>query len=111
MELKKKLARDLVTQLHGDEAAARADEHFTSVFQKRQMPADVPEVAVGAGEDLRDVLVRGGLAKSKSEANRLIRDGAVSVDGVRVESGNFDYKDGNIIKVGKHRFIRIKLSK
>jgi tyrosyl-tRNA synthetase len=107
MNLKKRLARELVAQFHGQEAAAQADEQFTNVFQKREAPAEVEECEVKPGEDLRDVLVKASLVKSKGEANRLIQQGAISIDGVKVESAVCDYKNGCIIKVGKHRFIKI----
>jgi tyrosyl-tRNA synthetase len=107
MNLKKRLARELVTQLHSQSAATQADEHFTRVFQKKELPDEVQEVRIDAGEDLRDTLVKAGVVKSKSEVNRLIQQGALSIDGVKVESATVDYKNGNIIKVGKHRFIKV----
>jgi tyrosyl-tRNA synthetase len=107
MELKKRLARDLVAQLHGGEAAREADEHFSRVFQKREMPEEVEEVKVAGGTDVRELLVQAGLVKSKSEAARLIQQGAVSIDGARIENAAAAYKDGSIIKVGKHRFIKV----
>jgi len=111
MELKKRLARELVTQLHSQTAATQADEHFTRVFQKKELPDEVQEVRINAMEDLRDILVKAGVVKSKSEVNRLIQQGAVSIDGVKVESTTVAYKNGNIIKIGKHRFIRVVIAK
>lgn len=107
MSLKKRLARELVAQLHSQSAAEQADEHFIRVFQKKELPDEVQEIRVSAGEDLRDVLVRAGIVKSKSEVNRLIQQGAISVNGAKLESAAVDYKNGNIIKVGKHRFIKV----
>jgi tyrosyl-tRNA synthetase len=107
MNLKKRLARELVEQLHSQSAAAQADEHFTRVFQKKELPDEVQEIRVSAGEDLRDILVRAGVVKSKSEVNRLVQQGAISINGTKLESAIIDYKDGNIIKVGKHRFIKV----
>jgi len=109
MEFKKRLARELVTMLHGQSAAAAADEHFTKVFQKREMPEEVEEIKINAGEDLKEVLVRAGAAKSKSDAGRLIQQGAVSIDGEKIETANVTYKNGNIIKIGKHRFLKVVL--
>ncbi|HXY75225.1 MAG TPA: tyrosine--tRNA ligase [Dehalococcoidales bacterium] len=109
MEFKKRLARELVTMLHGQSAAAAADENFTRVFQKREMPEEVEEIKIAAGEDLKEVLVRAGAAKSKSDAGRLIQQGAVSIDGEKIETANVTYKNGNIIKIGKHRFLKVVL--
>jgi len=53
------------------------------------------------------VLVEAGMAPSRSEALRLIKQGGVSVDGVKLADGTFELKDGNVIKVGKRRFARV----
>jgi tyrosyl-tRNA synthetase len=111
MELKKRLARELVEQLHSHEAALQADEHFTRVFQKREMPDEVDVYTLTAGEDLRDILVNAGLVKSKGEANRLIQQGALSINGNKISSANLPLQDGIIIKVGKHRFIKVVADK
>jgi len=111
MSLKKRLARELVTQLHGQEAAIQADENFTRVFQKKEMPDEVAEYKLTAGEDLRDILVKTNLVKSKGEANRLIQQGAISINANKVNSATIPLQDGNIIKVGKHRFIKVVVDK
>jgi tyrosyl-tRNA synthetase len=109
MVLKKRLAVELVTQLHGHDAAVKADEHFTNVFQKREMPEEIAEIAVTADEDIRDIITRANIAKSRSDATRLLQQGAISIDGVKLTSGKTAYQDGNIIKVGKHNFIKLVL--
>ena len=109
MILKKRLAVELVTQLHGREEAVKADENFTNVFQKREMPEEIAGIEVAADEDLRDIITRANIAKSRSDAARLLQQGAVSIDGVKVTIGKTAYQDGNIIKVGKHHFIKVVL--
>jgi len=109
MVLKKRLATELVAQLHGQDEAVKADEHFTNVFQKREMPEQITEIAVGADEDIRDIITRANIAKSRSDAGRLLQQGAISIDGIKVMSGKTAYQDGNIIKVGKHHFIKVVL--
>jgi tyrosyl-tRNA synthetase len=109
MILKKRLAVELVTNLHGREEAVKADENFTNVFQKREMPEEITEIEVTADEDVRDIITRANIAKSKSDATRLLQQGAVSIDGVKITSGKTAYQDGNIIKVGKHHFIKVVL--
>jgi len=109
MELKKRLAREIITQLYDQGAATEADKHFARVFQKREAPEEIREyrVTLTAGMDLRAVLVVTGLVKSRSEANRLIEQGAVSIDGKKISSNSFPVKSGSIIKVGKRRFARV----
>jgi len=109
MVLKKRLAVELVAQLHSREEAVKADENFTNVFQKREMPEEITEVTVAADEDIRDIITRANIAKSRSDASRLLQQGAVSIDGVKLTSGKTAYRDGNIIKVGKHNFIKLVL--
>ena len=109
MILKKRLAVELVTQLHGREEALKADENFTNVFQKREMPEEIAEIEVTADEDVRDIITRANIAKSRSDATRLLQQGAISIDGVKITSGKTAYQDGNIIKVGKHHFIKMVL--
>ena len=91
MVLKKRLAVELVTQLHGHDNAVKADEHFTNVFQKREMPEEIAEIAVTADEDIRDIITRANIAKSRSDATRLLQQGAISIDGVKLTSGKTAY--------------------
>jgi tyrosyl-tRNA synthetase len=107
MNLKKRLARELVAQLYDQAAAVQAEDHFTRVFQKKEMPEEVEEYNVSAGEDIRDILVKARLVKSKGEANRLIQQGAVSIRGNKITNPSTPCTDGSIIKVGKHRFIKV----
>ena len=107
MNLKKRLAVELVTQLHGREEAFKADENFTKVFQKREMPEGITEFEVAADEDIRDIITRANIAKSRSDANRLFQQGAISIDGVKITSSKTPYQNGNIIRVGKHHFIKV----
>ncbi|MDD5288374.1 MAG: tyrosine--tRNA ligase [Dehalococcoidales bacterium] len=106
MTLKKRLAVELVTQLHGREEAVKADENFTKVFQKREMPEEIEEIEIGADEDIRDVITRAKIAKSRSDASRLLQQGAISIDGAKITSGKVSWQNGNIVKVGKHHFFK-----
>ena len=110
MILKKRLAVELVTQLHGREEAVKADENFTKVFQNREMPEEITEFEVAADEDIRDIVTRANIAKSRSDANRLLQQGAISIEGVKINSSKTPYQNGNIIRVGKHHFIKVVVS-
>jgi len=109
MELKKRLAREIVTQLYDKKVADDAEGQFVKVFQKRQLPQEIKEYYVNlqAASSLRGVLVKAHLAKSRSEADRLIAQGAVSVDGNKILTGTTAIKSGSIIKVGKLRFAKV----
>ena len=83
MELKKRLAREIVTQLYDQKAAAVAENRFEQVHQRGQMPEDIEEfrIPLGGEVDLREIMVKTGQAGSRSEAQRLIVQGGVSIDG------------------------------
>ena len=134
MELKKRLAREIVAEYHGPKEAERAQERFEGVFQRRAeaklpfggakvsyelirtVPVSLSGPPLGwiSGSESRwrlaRVLVDTGLASSISEARRLIRQGAVDIDGAVHDSEYLaapDVRDGMTIRVGKHRFLRI----
>ena len=125
MELKKRLARELVTQLYDRKAAIEAEANFSKVFQKREVPEDIEEYYISFAElenadgsfNLRQMLASTGLASSSSEAFRLIKQGAVSVDGERVTHYPVHISElklqpyGSVIKAGKRRFAKVIDSK
>ena len=79
------LAKHVITWMHGAEAADHAEAEFKKVFTEGGVPDDMPEFTVGPGpHKLAPLLVQAGLASSNSEANRKIKEGAVSVDGHKV---------------------------
>jgi tyrosyl-tRNA synthetase len=115
MNLKKRLAHELVSQLHGKEAARQAEEEFTNVFQKRETPEEIQEYAVSFHDletdnaciDIGKLLAATGQVKSRTEANRLINQGAISIEGEKLTGPIAPLKSGSVIKVGKHRFVKI----
>jgi len=105
MLLKKRLAREIVTHLYDQKAANEAEGHFTRVFQEREVPEEIEE-GTESNVTLRDYLVINRLAKSRSEAKRLIEQGAVDVDGMKITDVNWTFPKGTTIKVGKRGHIR-----
>jgi len=119
MDLKKRLAHEIVKQFHGKLGADDAERHFTQVFQKRELPEETCTVELRSvthassklttrvETDITSLLVEVGLAKSRSEANRLLAQGAIEVDGEKIGTSSVSLKEGSIIKVGKRRFLKI----
>jgi len=109
MEAKMMLARDIVTIYHDAEAAARAEAHFKQVFQKRELPEEIPTHKLTAPQNIVDLLVEVGLAPSKSQARRLIAQGGVRLDGNIVDSIEKTVMPDKeaILQVGKRRFVRL----
>ncbi len=112
------LAEEIVGRFHSPEAARRAAEEFDLVFRKGGLPDEVPAVEVpweGERMWLPKLLVAAGAAASSSEAQRLITQGAVSVDGERVTDAALELPPPPnapyLIKVGKKRFFHIAASK
>ena len=117
MVVKKRSAYEIVAQFHGTQAAGESAEHFANVFQKREAPEGgvtikVPTATVsiaGIPPTITVELTKVGLTKSRSEARRLLAQGAIEVDGkpVTEDVDVSTLKPGSIIKVGKRRFARI----
>ncbi len=106
MDTKKLLARTIVGEFWGDEAARAAQEHFERTVQRKEVPDDIPEHRVANGELLIDVVVAAGAAPSKREARRLFEQRAVTMDGNVVEPTTPPRK-GTTVQVGKRKWIRL----
>lgn len=108
------IARELTARYHGEEAAARAEEGFIRLFREREIPEEIEEAELafeGPTIRLAAVLARTGLAETGAQAKRLIQQGGVSVNGEKVGSEGLELAPGEVlIKVGKRRFKRIKLT-
>lgn len=111
MEAKKRLAWEIVRLYRGEEEADKARQSFEEVFQKGAAPREVPVYETKKDSvDLTTALVEKGLAKSKSEARRLIDQGAIDASGEKITSSLLDLsgKDRLDLRVGKYRFLQIK---
>jgi tyrosyl-tRNA synthetase len=110
--VKRELAREVVAQYHGDAAAAAAAAAFDRVFVQRDSPDVMQELRIHGGGRLIDLMLQGGVAKSRGEARRLVRQGAVELDGGIVAEENLvvGAQPGGpwTLKVGKRRFLRIR---
>ncbi len=112
MGAKRALAVDITRIYHGEEAARKAEEHFDRVVRQGRQPEEIPGVEIeksGPEMWLAKVMVEVGLATSSSEVVRLIRQGAVQVDGVRVEDKDHQVSTAQplLIQRGKRRFARV----
>jgi len=110
------LAKELVKMYHGAEAAEKEALEFDRVFSDKQLPSDIPEVCISK-EELSEgkiwivkLITLAGLASGRNEAGRLVDQGAVSLDEIKVDSSKDAVlvKDGSILKVGKRKFAKIK---
>ena len=109
MDVKRELARAVVALYYDDETATKAEDHFNTVVVGKGIPDDMPEYTL-KGEDLIvNVLFDAGLLKSKGEARRMVKQGAVKLDGKPVEDiqKTLTPNGDQILKVGKRRFLKV----
>ncbi|MBZ5527114.1 MAG: tyrosine--tRNA ligase [Acidobacteriia bacterium] len=113
MDLKMRLAQEVIAGFHGLEAAQKAAAEFQRVFRDRQAPEEPLErqLPIGSAIKLTALLVELGLVTSKAEAERLIKQGGVEMDGVRVEDSrrevNLATPGAFLLRAGKKKFLRI----
>ena len=109
---KVRLAKEIVTFFHSADAADAAEAEFDRVFAKKQLPSDMKTCELESDEmPAAELVIKSGLVDSKSEARRLIRQGAVTLDGeiISDEMAAVSIKPGAVLKVGKRRFIRLDI--
>src|SRR6267143_1987770 len=113
MDAKMRLAREVISSFHGEVAARKAADNFQRVFRDRQAPeeARVEKLPKGPGRKLTALLVDLKLISSKSEAERLIKQGGVEIDGVRIDDPRKDIDLSKpvefLLRAGKKKFVRV----
>ena len=113
MDAKMRLAEEVVNGFQGSEAGRKAAENFQRVFRERQAPEEAPvqKLAIGPAKKLTTLLVELKLATSKSEAERLIKQGGVEIKGVSVEDPRKEIDLSKpadfVLRAGKKKFVRI----
>ncbi len=113
-DVKFELALELVTRFHSQHAAENAKQNFIKRFQQGALPETVPELEILAPNGslpIASLLKQVGLTKSTSEANRMVRQGAVRIDGQKLENADTAIVAGttHVYQVGKRRFARVRL--
>jgi tyrosyl-tRNA synthetase len=114
-DIKFMLGQEIVARFHDGQAAEAAQNEFVARFQKGAMPDDMPEISlpgVGGGLGLASLLRDAGLVGSTSEAFRMVKQGAVRIDGERVEDKSLAVAAGSthVFQVGKRRFARVTVT-
>ena len=106
---KMQIAHEITAVFYGAEGAAQGQAHFERVFQRRELPDDMPLFAAVAGAKLVDFVVSAGLVPTKSEARRLIKQGGIKLGGVAVADTEMllQITEATVIQVGKRKFARL----
>ena len=109
------LAEEIIARFHSEAEATAAREGFIAQFAKNKVPDDIPELSFEAGDDgiaIANLLKDAGLCQSTSEAMRMVQQGAVKIDGEKVEDKSMKLTGGTaaVFQVGKRKFARITLN-
>ncbi len=107
-DAKMKLAFEITSVFYGEADATHAQEAFIKTFQQKEVPDEMPELALQSGQTVLDVILAGKLAPSKSEARRLLDQKGVRLDGEVLERGDLPFPHPGVLQVGKRRFLRVK---
>ena len=112
IEVKKEFAEEIVARFHDEAAAKAARDGFENQFKKGQLPDDIPEITLSVGAEgmaIANVLKEAGLTGSTSDAMRMIKQGAVKIDGEKVADKSLLIEAGleGVFQVGKRKFARI----
>lgn len=118
MDAKRAIARRVVELYHGADEARAAEDRWTARFSRRELPEDLPEFPIAAGEvtvNIPEVLLAAGLVASKSEARRLLADGGIRLDGDKLpaDPGPLTCKElvGKVLQRGRLRAVRLVAKK
>ena len=109
-DLKRKLAREVISIYYDENIASRAEQHFINVFVKKVAPDDIEVVKIKQTVKLLDFLLDKGLITSKGEGKRLIKQSGIKINDSPIDEINFEIKanESLTIKVGKRKFIRVE---
>ena len=113
-DIKFLLGEEIVARFHSEQEATQAQENFIARFQKGAMPDDIPEVSLTAADGkmpIANLLKEAGLVGSTSDAMRMLKQGAVKVDGERLEDKSVNFATGSVhvFQVGKRKFAKVSL--
>lgn len=110
-DAKVRLAKEIVSLYHGQEAGEKEAANFEATFKKGGMPEDAPTVSANSGDSLVEVLASNNIVESKTDARRLIDNGAITnIDsGEKITDTNTTIETSLNLKVGKHRFVKITI--
>jgi len=114
-DIKIELAKEIIARFHDEAAAEGAHQDFIQRFQKNAIPDEMPEVSVAMEADgiaIGNLLKEAGLVGSTSDAMRMIKQGAVKIDGEKVEDTRLVLTEAGeaVYQVGKRKFARVTLT-
>lgn len=111
MPYKKLLAFEVVKQLNGEVKAKSAQAEFEKIFQKGSMPQDAVTIAITSSSvNIVDFLVENKIVESRSQAKRLLAEGALELDSETINNNEVEISNNQVLKIGKRKFAKIIVS-
>jgi tyrosyl-tRNA synthetase len=107
-DAKMRLALEIVSIFYGDSEARAAKKNFVNLFQKKDVPEEMPDYALQPGQTLLDVLVAAGMVTSRADGRRKIEQKGVKLDGQVQEKFDAPFPHPGVLQVGKRLFVRVK---
>ena len=107
-DAKMKVAFEITSIFYGEADAQKAQDAFVKTFQQKEVPDEMPEFELQAGQTVLDVILAAKMATSKSEARRLFDQRGVRLDGETIERGDLAFPHPGVLQVGKRKFLRVK---
>jgi len=109
-DLKRKLAREIVSIYHDNKSASFAESNFDKIFINKEIPDDIPEIKISAKTKLVEVIKNSNQVNSNSEIRRLIKQNAIKIDDIPITDIHFEIIPGKdiVVKIGKRKFLRVK---
>lgn len=109
-DIKMKLAKEIVKLYHDEKKAEEAEVYFTSLFQRNEIPENIPSIKITSQDNLIDAVAKVSKNVSKSEARRLVKQGGVKINGNKVtDFSKLTLKNNDIIQVGKRRVAKLTI--
>ncbi len=107
-DAKMRLAREIASIFYGETAALEAEHAFVQLFQKKDLPDEMPEYRLQPAQTVLEVLIEANLVNSKSEGRRMVEQKGVKLDGVVLDKSETEFPHPGVLQVGKRRFTRVK---
>ncbi len=107
-DAKMHLALEIVSIFYGDSEAKAAEEAFVNLFQKKDVPEEMPDFALQPGQTVLDVLVAAGMVTSRADGRRKMEQKGVKLDGEVLEKFEAPFPHPGVLQVGKRLFVRVK---
>jgi tyrosyl-tRNA synthetase len=106
-DAKMKLAKEITEVFYGPKEAQEAKEAFINVFQQGNVPDEMEEFVVVAGDTVLDVLQNSGMVKSRGEGRRMVDQNGVRLEGETLNDAMAEFPGSGVLQVGKRRFLRV----